>query len=256
MADACLRCSIRYSLVQGECITPSSPCVSVNGQNQCQVCDNKIAYTYFLDTEPLKQKCNLISSFADEKNEHTPDAFSGHMRSCSPHFQCTDRFLNNLNVDTHQYLSCHVCKDSNRIPFISLSLNQNGTVNGVKRYSMWNESDKKLTNYLKDKENRQSECFKTDFSEFKLPTDQTAQLFPSNCAVGAFNSDHSLNLLHSKKNNADADFDYTKATALCLECKPGYRAVRNSFFQMVRSCEQIENCKLNNGTSFSQCDEC
>lgn len=121
---------------------------------------------------------------------------------------------------------------------------------------MWNSSDQKLTNFLLDKENKQSECFKTDFSEFRLPAGQSASLFPANCAVGAFNSDFPLNLQHSMKNSSDSDFDFKKATAICLECKSGFRAVRNSFFQMVRACEAIENCKLVGSSSFSQCDEC
>lgn len=178
------------------------------------------------------------------------------MRSCEKHHQCTEHFLSNLNVETQKYLSCHVCREEGRIPFLSLSLTNTGAVQGVKRYSMWNQSDKNLTNFLLDKENKQSECFKTDFSEFRLPEGQSADLFPTNCAVGAFNADHPLNLAHSKKNSADADFDYLKATAICLECKPGYRPVRNAFFQMVRACELIENCKLAGNASFSQCDEC
>ena len=36
---------------------------------------------------------------------------------------------------------------------------------------MWNKNTDKLTNYLEHKENKQSECFKTDFTEFKLPAD-------------------------------------------------------------------------------------
>lgn len=68
---------------------------------------------------------------------------------------------------------------------------------------MWNSNDKKLTNYLENKENKQSECFKTDLSEFNLPQDQKGELFPENCAVGVFNSDYPLNLLHSKKNSED-----------------------------------------------------
>jgi len=74
-----------------------------------------------------------------------------------------------LNPTIEKYLSCHVCKDSNRIPFISLSISSAGVINGIKRYSMWNNSNSTLTNYLKDKENKQGECFKTDFSEFRLP---------------------------------------------------------------------------------------
>lgn len=104
------------------------------------------------------------------------------------------------------------------------------------------------------KENKQSECFKTDFSEFNLESGQSSSLFPSQCAVGIFNSQFKIDMTHSKGNSS---FDYSKANPLCAECKPGYKPVRGTFMNMVLQCVQIANCKSGtNGKSFSRCDEC
>lgn len=63
-------------------------------------------------------------------------------------------------------------------------------------------------------------------------------------------------MAHSKKSNM-VNFDYQQANPFCIECKPGYRASRISYMNMVYQCELIPNCFSGmNGKSFNACDEC
>lgn len=140
--NKCLECEIRYSLVQGKCVLPPVNCLALNTDNQCIVCDPLTSYTYWNAPLPLGQECKLITDFNGEMNiAPNPDFTKGSITYCEPHFQCKSDYLANLNPTIQKYLSCHVCKDSNRIPFISLSINSNSSINAIKYYSMWNANN-------------------------------------------------------------------------------------------------------------------
>ena len=93
-----------------------------------------------------------------------------------------------MSLTWQKYFSCHVCNDPQRIPFVSLSIEPNGTINGLKRYSIFTALGDNLSKYIDKKENKQSECLKTDFSEFKTDANTNVGNFPSNCALGVLNS--------------------------------------------------------------------
>lgn len=107
--------------------------------------------------------------------------------------------------------------------------------------------------FQKDKENKQSECFKADFSEFNY---NGTNNFPANCGLAAVNADHPINT--SQSNFTTGSFNYINATVICLDCKPSYKpASRYSFMNMVTSCVKINNCKSGvNGSTFNECDTC
>jgi hypothetical protein len=104
-------------------------------------------------------------------------------------------------------VSCHKCINSLRIPFISLNIDSTGKIVSLKEYSMWNTENNPLTNFTEGKESKQSECFKNDLSEFTLKTGQNSSFFPSNCAIGIFNSSLPIDMEHSKKTDS-INFDY------------------------------------------------
>ena len=60
------------------------------------------------------------------------------MTKCERNYQCTENYLNGLDINLHKYLSCHVCIEDDRIPFISLKLEKdNGNIleKGIKGFA-------------------------------------------------------------------------------------------------------------------------
>lgn len=92
-------------------------------------------------------------------NAHKPEAdppgyFPGMIKKCERHYQCKEDFVNGLDINLHKYLSCHVCIEDNRIPFISLDLDKAGgniEEKGIKRFSYKNLVSDSLDNYNENK---------------------------------------------------------------------------------------------------------
>lgn len=120
---------------------------------------------------------------------------------------------------------------------------------------MFTNSGSSLRTYRENEESKQSECFLSDLSEFDLPNGQTGSDFPANCALGVFNADLPINILQSKFTTGT--FNYANASAICVECKPGYKATRYSFMNMVTACTLINFCESGtDGKQFGACDKC
>ena len=48
--------------------------------------------------------------------------FFNYLTKCERNYQCTEYYLNGLDINLHKYLSCHVYIEDDRITFISLYL--------------------------------------------------------------------------------------------------------------------------------------
>lgn len=101
---------------------------------------------------------------------------------------------------------------------------------------MWNTENNPLMDFTEGRESKQSECFKNDLSEFTLKSGQNSSFFPANCAIGIFNSSLPIDMEHSRNPDSET-FNYEKANPFCGECKPGYRARRHPFMNLVFECQ-------------------
>ena len=165
--------------------------------------DGSMTGTKIADMTTLAYNCELKTQVdstlidAHKPEVDPPGYFPGMIKKCERHYQCKEDYVNGLDINLHKYLSCHVCIEEDRIPFISLDLDKNGgniEEKGIKRFAYKNTSTDALDEYNENRFGKLSQCFKADLSEFNANTPGN---FPSNCAVGILNSGFVINASQS-----------------------------------------------------------
>lgn len=256
--DECLQCTEDQWLDEndGSCKdhnNPNTACKYFN-DNKCELCkDNNGSSDFWRIYDGVNwPTCKLETVYdGDDVEANDPSLWPGYIYKCRKNFECSDEYLNGLSIELEKFVSCHKCNDSDKIPFVSLMINDDSnSLGGLQKYMTTVSNTNNLNEFTDDNVNFSNQCLYSNLSEFDLVGINN---FDLNCGIGIINS--TLKADTSESNSATPASN--KLGIYCGACKPGFKATVTTSSKVfyVESCDIILNCQLS-GTAFNQCDKC
>ncbi len=235
--DHCSNCDPNFFLHQnGVCLENPKNCeIYDKSRDLCIKCESTHLLYYEQLNSRITSKCIILSS----PEAAAPDFFPAFIKNCNITIpNCLPNIYKNLKGAQESLFSCHKC-DNPKIPFTSYSGGKT-TTNNQKNFNSLKTSSNPTT--------QSTLCLEPISSNFNnIPFE-----FPTNCALGLYNSDKPLNTL----NNTSQNPDLQKMSLFCTACKPGYLPLYNDKFLLhVYNCVLIDFCD-SFGKGVNRCDEC
>ena len=112
-----------------------------NDNDKCIVCDREYWFVYSNEARDSYSCIDIRSFEGDDIEAEPPLSYPASIHTCEENHLCTEQFLNGLDPEINIWTSCHVCKSSDQIPFISLDLPENsqGDWTGIQKYTLENQ---------------------------------------------------------------------------------------------------------------------
>jgi hypothetical protein len=231
---------------------------TVNASGKVDNCAYYSEFSYGLIPQYGCVRCNI--GYTGKTIQET-NVDSGYIQSCSADTACDASTVytgmqDNTQLTTYygslfSLFSCHKCTNSAQIPvaFLEVSIGSY-KVTKLREYTIPNSSGVSLSSGATGFEMNVVRCL-----DPSTPSNlgMTTLTNIANCALMI------VNVIGGFDASDPSGTDFSKMTAVCVACKPGYSPTYSSqtvFSHIITACTAITNCPTNKGLWLNACSTC